>query len=59
MLLSRAAQMVSSYSEAALKNHQQLSRPTGAVPVAFQARNEGGLLGNAPFILPHISLSLG
>ena len=49
----------SSYSEGALKNHQQLQRTAGAAPFAFQASDKGGLHGNAPFTLPHKSLGLG
>ena len=54
-----AAQMLSSYSEGALKNHQQLQRTAGAAPFAFQASDKGGLHGNAPLTLPHKSLGLG
>jgi len=58
VLLSRATKMVSSYSEGALKKHQQLSRTSSPAPFALQAIDNGGLLGKPPFILPYKSLSL-
>ena len=57
MLLSRATEMVSSYSESALKNHQQLFRTSSPAPFALQAIDKGGLLGKPPFTLPYKSLS--
>ena len=58
MLLSRATKMVTSYSDSALKNHQQLSRTSSSAPFALQAIDKDGLLGKSPFILPYKSLSL-
>jgi len=58
VLLSRATKMVTSYSEGALKNHQQLSRTSRPAPFALQAIDKDGLLGKPPFILPYKSLSL-
>ena len=51
-----AMQLVLSYCEGALKNHQQLLRTSGTAPFVFQALDEGGLLGSAPLIVPHKSL---